>query len=82
MTGRLGKAMRGRILFLGLTPLLGAFAALTYLGDSDRQVENVDDLAGLGRAHPWVAAAMSVFMFSLTGLPPFAGFWANCKATS
>ncbi len=56
---------------------LGAFAALTYLGDGDRQVENVDDLAGLGRAHPWVAAALAVFMFSLTGLPPFAGFWGK-----
>ena len=56
---------------------LGAFAALAYLGDADRQVENVDDLAGLGRAHPWVAAAISVFMFSLTGLPPFAGFWGK-----
>ncbi len=56
---------------------LGSFAALTYLGDRDRQVENVDDLAGLGRAHPWVAASIAVFMFSLTGLPPFAGFWGK-----
>jgi NADH-quinone oxidoreductase subunit N len=56
---------------------LGSFAALTYLGNADRHVENVDDLAGLGRAHPWVAAALAVFMFSLTGLPPFAGFWGK-----
>jgi conjugative transfer signal peptidase TraF len=32
MTGRLGKAMRGRILFLGLTPLLGAFAVFDIAG--------------------------------------------------
>jgi NADH-quinone oxidoreductase subunit N len=56
---------------------LGAFAALVYLGDGDRQVETVDDLAGLGRSHPWVAAAMAICMFSLTGLPPLAGFWGK-----
>jgi NADH-quinone oxidoreductase subunit N len=56
---------------------LGSFAVLAYLGDGARQVENVDDLAGLGRAHPWAAAALAVFMFSLTGLPPLAGFWGK-----
>jgi NADH-quinone oxidoreductase subunit N len=64
-------------LFVYALATLGSFAVLTYLGDADRQVENVDDLAGLGRSHPWVAGALSVFMFSLTGLPPFAGFWGK-----
>ncbi|HTU24298.1 MAG TPA: NADH-quinone oxidoreductase subunit N [Pirellulales bacterium] len=56
---------------------LGAFALLAWLGDGERQINRVDDLAGLWRHHPWAAAAMSVFMFSLTGLPPFAGFWGK-----
>jgi NADH-quinone oxidoreductase subunit N len=56
---------------------LGAFALLAWLGDGERQINNVDDLAGLWRYHPWAAAAMAIFMFSLTGLPPLAGFWGK-----
>jgi NADH-quinone oxidoreductase subunit N len=39
-----------------------------------------DDLGawrGLGRRAPWAAATMAIFLFSLTGLPPFAGFFAK-----
>ena len=50
---------------------LGAFALLAWLGDGERQINTVDDLAGLWRNHPWAAAVMAIFMFSLTGLPPF-----------
>ena len=56
---------------------LGAFALLAWLGDGERQINNVDDLAGLWRNHPWAAAVMAIFMFSLTGLPPLAGFWGK-----
>jgi NADH-quinone oxidoreductase subunit N len=56
---------------------LGTFALLAWLGDGERQVHTVDDLAGLWRNHPWAAAVMAVFMFSLTGLPPLAGFWGK-----
>ena len=56
---------------------LGAFALLAWLGDGERQIHNVDDLAGLWRNHPWAAAVMAVFMFSLTGMPPLAGFWGK-----
>ena len=56
---------------------LGAFALLAWLGDGERQINTVDDLAGLWRNHPWAAAVMAVFMFSLTGLPPLAGFWGK-----
>ncbi len=56
---------------------LGVFALLAWLGDGERQVNTVDDLAGLWRNHPWAAAVMAIFMFSLTGLPPLAGFWGK-----
>ena len=43
--------------------------------------------AGLAKRQPWVAAAMALFMFSLTGIPPTAGFvgkyylfWAAVEA--
>ena len=56
---------------------IGTFAALTYLGRVDRQLEAVDDLAGVGRTHPWAGLALGVFMFSLAGIPPLAGFWGK-----
>jgi NADH-quinone oxidoreductase subunit N len=52
----------------------GAFAVLQYLSRPDRQIETIDDLAGLRGTHPLTAAMMAVFLFSLIGLPLTAGF--------
>ncbi len=56
---------------------IGTFAALDYLGQRDKQLEGVDELAGLGKTRPITAAALGVFMFSLAGIPPLAGFWGK-----
>ena len=55
----------------------GAFAALIYLGRDERPIDAVDELAGIGRTHPWAGLSMAIFMFSLTGIPPLAGFWGK-----
>ena len=55
----------------------GTFAALAYLSGERRQINRVDDLSGLAQNHPKTAAAIALFMFSLTGLPPLAGFWGK-----
>lgn len=55
----------------------GTFAALTYLGGGGKQIDGVDELAGLGRTHPTMAICLAIFMFSLAGLPPLAGFWGK-----
>ena len=36
--------------------------------------ERLDDFAGLGSTHPWLAGAMTLFMLSLAGMPPLVGF--------
>ncbi len=56
---------------------LGTFAVLAYLGRQRQQIETVEELAGLGRTHPVMAAALAVCMFSLAGLPPAAGLWGK-----
>ena len=53
---------------------IGTFAALEYLGRREASIEAVDELAGLGRTRPLLAAMVAVFMFSLAGIPPLAGF--------
>ena len=56
---------------------IGTFAALAYLGRGTRQIDTVDELAGLTRTRPLMALALAIFMFSLTGIPPLAGFWGK-----
>ncbi len=56
---------------------LGAFAVMMLLADRGRPAENISDLAGLGRARPLAALAMTVCMLSLTGIPPLGGFVAK-----
>jgi NADH-quinone oxidoreductase subunit N len=53
---------------------IGAFAVMNHLSTAGRPVENVDDLAGLGKSHSGVALMMAVFLFSLIGIPLTAGF--------
>ncbi|HSQ58234.1 MAG TPA: NADH-quinone oxidoreductase subunit N, partial [Gemmata sp.] len=53
---------------------VGAFAVLLYLTSSERPVEAIDDLAGVGKSYPVSAAAMAIFLFSLIGLPLTLGF--------
>lgn len=56
---------------------LGSFTALSAMGSEGREASSIDDLAGAGRTQPVAAAAMAVFMFSLAGIPPLAGFWGK-----
>jgi NADH-quinone oxidoreductase subunit N len=53
------------------------FAIILLMKKRDIMVEQISDLAGLGRTHPMLALAMMIFMFSLAGIPPLAGFWGK-----
>jgi NADH-quinone oxidoreductase subunit N len=61
---------------------LGAFGMLLYLSREGFECENLDDLKGLNRTHPWYAFIMAVLMFSLAGIPPTAGFYAKLAVLS
>jgi NADH-quinone oxidoreductase subunit N len=53
---------------------LGAFAVVVLLRRRDIIGDELKDLTGLYASHPWAAVAMLVFMLSLGGIPPTAGF--------
>lgn len=55
----------------------GLFAVIIWLSQKDRQLETIDDFAGLGQSHPVPAAFAALFLFSLTGLPFTLGFWGK-----
>ena len=52
---------------------LGAFAVVTMVATAGGS-EEIDSYRGLGVRAPYVCVAMAIFLFSLIGLPPFAGF--------
>jgi len=56
---------------------LATFAALAYLGEPGKDIDELDQIAGLGRAHSVPAAVIAISMFSLAGIPPLAGFWGK-----
>jgi NADH-quinone oxidoreductase subunit N len=53
---------------------LGAFTVVILLGRKGEAHEDIDSYAGLAGRHPFVALCMTVFLLSLTGIPPLAGF--------
>jgi NADH-quinone oxidoreductase subunit N len=56
---------------------VGAFGVLSVLESGDGRNLAVEDYAGLSTGKPVLAALMALFMFSLTGIPPFAGFFGK-----
>jgi NADH-quinone oxidoreductase subunit N len=55
----------------------GAFGALILCGSHGREAVSYEDLSGLGRRHPAAAVAFSLFLLSLAGVPPTAGFFGK-----
>jgi len=63
---------------------IGAFAVVLAVEKDDGTGLDMDNMVGLGKSRPWLAAAMAIFMLSLTGIPPTAGFlgkWFVFSAT-
>jgi NADH-quinone oxidoreductase subunit N len=56
---------------------MGAFAIVTALQRRPGVTSQISTFAGLGRRDPWLGALMALFLLSLTGIPPLAGFWAK-----
>ena len=71
---------KGAVLFYLLTYAvtnIGAFGVISLLDSPDRPNDEVRDYAGLANDHPTLAALMTVFLLSLGGFPPLAGFIAK-----
>jgi NADH-quinone oxidoreductase subunit N len=56
---------------------LGSFGVILLLSRQGHEAEEIKDLAGLAKRSPWYALVMTIFMFSLAGIPPTAGFYAK-----
>ncbi|MDQ2777471.1 MAG: NADH-quinone oxidoreductase subunit N, partial [Acidobacteriota bacterium] len=56
---------------------IGAFAVVTHVAGRNEKHVRIEDLAGLAKREPATAALLSVFVFSLIGIPLTAGFFAK-----
>jgi NADH-quinone oxidoreductase subunit N len=73
-----GEAARAILIYLAIYMFMN-LGAFTVAGLIWRETgsELIEDYAGMGRRSPILAICMTVFMFSLVGLPPLAGFTAK-----
>src|SRR5947209_17459041 len=73
------EGVQGVIVYMAiyLAMTLGTFACILSMRTSRGLVENISDLSGLARTKPGMAFFLAMMMFSLTGIPPLAGFFAK-----
>ncbi|MCX7806192.1 MAG: NADH-quinone oxidoreductase subunit N [Planctomycetota bacterium] len=74
-----GRAVAGMLYYLFVygAAAAGAFGVVSLIRRGGRELETFEDFAGLGRERPAIALCMALFMLSLTGFPPLAGFFAK-----
>jgi NADH-quinone oxidoreductase subunit N len=70
-----GSAMFNSVVYVLTT--LGTFGMVMLLARNGHEAEEIKDLAGLAKRSPWFALLLTIFMFSLAGIPPTGGFYAK-----
>ncbi len=67
------------LVYLGIYLFMnvGMFACILCMRRGERMVEQISDLAGLSKTQPLLALAIAIFMFSMAGIPPLAGFFGK-----
>jgi len=73
------EGVRGVMIYMAiyLAMNIGTFACILTMRINGRMVEGIDDLAGLSRSNPMLAVVLAIFMFSMAGIPPLAGFFGK-----
>lgn len=73
------EGAQGVVLYLAIyvAMTLGSFAIILTMKRNGQPVETIADFAGLSRTNPAIAFFFAMFLFSLAGVPPLAGFFAK-----
>jgi NADH-quinone oxidoreductase subunit N len=73
------EGVRGVAVYMAIYVLMtiGTFACILCMRQKERMVEGIEDLKGLSKTHPLMALALAIFMFSMAGIPPMAGFFGK-----
>lgn len=70
-----GSVMVYLVIYMAMTA--GAFAVILRMRRGGLAVSEISDLSGLSRTAPALAWAMAILMFSMSGIPPMAGFFGK-----
>lgn len=76
MAGGIGLASMMFYILVYIVSNLGAFAVISSIENNTGKL-SMDDYDGLHKTNPWLSFAMTLAMFSLAGIPPFAGFFSK-----
>ena len=73
------EGIKGVLVYFALYLFMsvGTFGFVLFMRRAGEQVENISDLAGLSKTSPRGALFMLLMMFSMAGIPPFAGFYGK-----
>ena len=73
------EGIRGVIVYMTIYMVmtLGGFACILAMRRRGQMVEEISDLSGLSKTNPPLALALAIFMFSMAGIPPLAGFFGK-----
>ncbi|MEM7123346.1 MAG: NADH-quinone oxidoreductase subunit NuoN [Pseudomonadota bacterium] len=71
--------INGVVIYMAIYLAMGAgtWGCILAMRRQDSMVESIDDLAGLSTNNPAMALAIGIFMFSMAGIPPLAGFFGK-----
>ncbi|MEM7168898.1 MAG: NADH-quinone oxidoreductase subunit NuoN [Pseudomonadota bacterium] len=73
------EGVRGIAIYMAIYIFMnvGTFACILCMRQKDKMLEGIEDLKGLSKTNPMVALALAIFMFSMAGIPPLAGFFGK-----
>ncbi len=73
------EGVQAMLIYLALYIFMsaGAFGCVLAMKRSGEPVEDIKSLAGLSQSQPFMAAIFAIFMFSMAGIPPLAGFFGK-----
>lgn len=73
------EAYRAILYYLGAYTFMtvGAFGMIIFLNKKGEECNDISDMAGLAQKHQGIALPMAIFMFTLAGMPPSAGFFGK-----
>ena len=75
--------VRGVLIYMTIYLFMnvGVFTCILCMRRREQMVVGISDLAGLSKSNPLMALALAIFMFSMSGIPPLAGFFGTHRTT-
>jgi len=58
---------------------LAGFGIIIFMSSDNKDYQQISDLRGMGRYHPWYALMFTLVMISMAGIPPLIGFWPKLE---